>query len=130
MGLGTVDNATLPISIPTLKGKRITHVGCGGEHSIFVEGIYLLKWKSWKNTDSSVIYSCGKSDRGQLGMGDNLTRIVPNRVELNSNLSLKKEKIAAVACGFAHTVILTTVGSVYSTGSGDQVKLTKYLTLD
>lgn len=56
-------------------------------------------------------------------MGDTLARIVPNRVEIAPNLALKREKIASVACGFIHTVVLSTNGSVYNTGGGDQGQL-------
>ncbi len=52
-------------------------------------------------------------------MGDHLTRMLPARVETNS--PLKKENIAAVACGLMHSSILTVNGNVYNAGGGDQV---------
>lgn len=38
LGLGSIDNISVPTPIPVLKNKVITHVACGGDHTIFVEG--------------------------------------------------------------------------------------------
>ena len=76
----------MPTPILSFSNKTITHVACGGEHTIFVEA-------------ASIIYASGKADKGQLGIGDNLTRFVPNKLQTTP---LQNEKVSALACGYAH----------------------------
>lgn len=55
------------------------------------------------------LYFTGKNSSGQFGLGDRLNR---TRFTVVPRLSVSK-----IACGKNHTVLLTTIGEVYSSGS-------------
>lgn len=58
---------------------------------------------------NSVLYSCGKNDMGQLGLGNNEASV--------SQFSQVEENIKEVSAGFNHVLALTNQGTVYSWGS-------------
>ena len=60
---------------------------------------------------------CGKGDQGQLGLGstgDELTPFYVSRVA---------DKVAEVACGEEHSIVLTVKGEVYAMGSNRKGQL-------
>jgi RCC1 and BTB domain-containing protein len=69
--------------------------------------------------DSNTVWCWGKNDRGQLGLGDHLSRTVPEQ----ATVSFKGKKIEQVSCGFAHTLIRTDAAEVLSCGAGDKGQL-------
>lgn len=56
-------------------------------------------------------YVWGRNEKGQLGLGDQLTRNVPTVLD-----ALKDEKIVSAACGRYHTVFITDKGESYACG--------------
>lgn len=57
-------------------------------------------------------YVWGRNEKGQLGLGDQLTRNVPVVLE-----ALKGVKIVSAACGRYHTVFVTDTGESYACGA-------------
>ena len=60
------------------------------------------------------VYCCGQNGHGQYGTGDTASRTSPRLVPALSGLSC-----IAVACGYQHTVLLTSRGDVYTCGSDE-----------
>uniref|UniRef100_A0A5S6R2C1 Regulator of chromosome condensation n=1 Tax=Trichuris muris TaxID=70415 RepID=A0A5S6R2C1_TRIMR len=67
------------------------------------------------NVKNTKLFVCGSGDFGQLGMGpDNLSLTKFQEVKLKEDLT-----ITMVAAGGVHSLLLTDVGTVYSTGCND-----------
>lgn len=64
------------------------------------------------------VYSWGRGEDGQLGLGDTNDQHEPVFVD-----SLKDKNISQIACGSGHTVVLTRAGKVYTWGRGDDGRL-------
>ncbi|RWS06750.1 RCC2-like protein [Dinothrombium tinctorium] len=69
-------------------------------------------------TDKGQAMTFGRNDKGQLGLGDTVTRFDPVLVE-----GLKHEKIISAATGRGHTLFLTDKGTVYATGDNKMGQL-------
>ena len=101
---------TTSFSVPTpqnvvgLNGKNVVDVSCGINHSAAV-------------TESGQVYTWGKNNYGQLGLGDDVDgesmMIFPELVE-----GLKGVKITSVSCGHFHTAALSDDGHVFTWGWG------------
>lgn len=65
-------------------------------------------------TAAGALLVAGANSRGQLGLGDSVHRLAWAHVS-----DMKGERIAQVACGKAHTVLLTPEGTVYTTGANE-----------
>jgi alpha-tubulin suppressor-like RCC1 family protein len=91
----------------TLSGGFITSVACGNNITMLV-------------TNTGRVYSCGRNNRGQLGLGDYTHRTTP--VLINTTTSEDTPKafdtltITSVACGNLHTLFRTSTGLVYASG--------------
>ena len=59
-----------------------------------------------------VCYTWGRNEKGQLGLGDTMTRNVPTAVGVN----LAGKKVISGSAGKHHTVVLTESGETYSFG--------------
>ena len=110
-------NRSLPFLISTSEGFSsaagssavdIVSVACGQYHSVVVLG------------DGSV-WSFGKNDYGQLGLEGSFTtmKTLPCLVK---GLLFSKKSIQ-VACGYYHTLVLDSLGQVYSFGRNDHGQL-------
>jgi alpha-tubulin suppressor-like RCC1 family protein len=75
-------------------GELIPRIACGYYHSLAL------------TLDGSV-YSFGRNDYGQLGIGNNEASRVPLRIEALSTLAIKD-----VTSGCYHSIALTRTGSV------------------
>ncbi|CAN0153976.1 unnamed protein product [Discosporangium mesarthrocarpum] len=67
---------------------------------------------------SAVVYSWGRGEDGQLGLGDTNDQNHPVLVD-----ALKSTGVVQVACGSGHTVVLSVDGEVYTWGRGDDGRL-------
>eukprot|EP00752_Nemacystus_decipiens_P017544 g15723.t1 len=67
---------------------------------------------------AGVVYSWGRGEDGQLGLGDTNDQDRPVLVE-----ALKSKGVVQVACGSGHTVVLSEDGTVYTWGRGDDGRL-------
>lgn len=70
----------------------------------------------WRHTvvaTVSALYTCGWNKFGQLGLGVREDAFSPTRVE---ELCGNGIKVASIACGWRHTLVVTDQGSVYAWG--------------
>ncbi|XP_071411944.1 E3 ISG15--protein ligase HERC5-like [Pithys albifrons albifrons] len=86
--------------VERLKGIPLAQIAAGGAHSITV-------------SLSGFVYSWGKNDCGQLGLGDTEDRDCPSYVG-----ALEHWKTVFIACGADHTAVLSKEGLVCTFGAG------------
>ncbi|NXP29456.1 HERC5 ligase, partial [Scytalopus superciliaris] len=86
--------------VKRLKGIPLAHIAAGGAHSTAV-------------SLSGAVYSWGKNDFGQLGLGDTEDRDCPSYIG-----SLEHWKTVFIACGADHTAVLSKEGLVCTFGAG------------
>ena len=84
--------------------KNIEFISCGTHHTVC---------KSYTNE----FYSWGENDHGQLGIGSNKNVYSPVKCEN------WPENITDVKCGGSHTLVLTSIGTVYSCGNNEKGQL-------
>ena len=84
---------------------RVRALACGYAHT------YAL-------TSEDVVYSFGRNDDGQLGLGHTDARATPQRVE-----ALCGAGVEAVSCGASHAVFRTSAGDVLATGNNSSGQL-------
>ncbi|ETM39823.1 hypothetical protein L914_14071 [Phytophthora nicotianae] len=75
--------------IEELEGKDIVRFACGCYHTIAV-------------SDNGVMYVFGRNNHGQLGTGDTNERVYPFPID-----DFVGKRVALVAAGFYHTIVLT-----------------------
>mmetsp|Transcript_35801 Transcript_35801/g.55083 ORF Transcript_35801/g.55083 Transcript_35801/m.55083 type:complete len:595 (+) Transcript_35801:211-1995(+) len=68
--------------------------------------------------DGLAVFSWGRGEDGQLGIGDTSDQHEPTYVDALRGVGVKQ-----IACGSGHTVVLTTDGEVYTWGRGDDGRL-------
>lgn len=78
-----------PCLIEDLEGKEIVRFACGCYHTVAV-------------SDSGMLYVFGRNNHGQLGTGDTNERLYPFPID-----DFLGKRIAYIAAGFYHTVVLT-----------------------
>ncbi|XP_072717422.1 probable E3 ubiquitin-protein ligase HERC3 isoform X1 [Ciconia boyciana] len=101
--LGVGSQTTLipqPQLVERLKGISLAQIAAGGAHSAAV-------------SLSGAVYSWGKNDFGQLGLGDTEDRDCPSYVG-----ALEHWKTVFISCGADHTAVLSKEGLVCTFGAG------------
>ncbi|KFU98790.1 E3 ISG15--protein ligase HERC5, partial [Tauraco erythrolophus] len=101
--LGVGSQTTLihqPQLVERLKGISLAQIAAGGAHSASV-------------SLSGAVYSWGKNDFGQLGLGDTEDRACPSYVR-----ALEHWKTVFISCGADHTAVLSKEGLVCTFGAG------------
>ncbi|KAM6402234.1 putative E3 ubiquitin-protein ligase HERC3 [Pluvialis apricaria] len=101
--LGVESQTTLvsePQPVKRLKGISLAQIAAGGAHSAVV-------------SLSGAVYSWGKNDFGQLGLGDTEDRDCPSYV-----VALEHWKTVFISCGADHTAVLSKEGLVCTFGAG------------
>ncbi|XP_005090313.3 protein RCC2 [Aplysia californica] len=96
-----------PNRISALKGIRIRTVvsGCCAAHCVAI-------------TSEGTLYSWGRNEKGQLGLGHTDRQDVPQVVD-----TLDDENIVDAACGRRHTLFLTDQGKVFACGENKMGQL-------
>ena len=102
LGTGGSLNHWAPQQVSFPSGYTVKAVFCGGRHTSALVND--------PASAHSTVYICGAGEAGQLGLGRKDSQLVLKRVHLEA-------EVTAVAPGYAHTLFLTSSGSVYSTGS-------------
>ncbi len=97
-GVPPCDAVPTPTLIGPLLGAGVRGVACGAAHSLAV-------------TARGGVLSWGLGGSGQLGHGDLGSSEVPRPIA-----GLASEAVQGIACGFGHTVALTTAGALFSWG--------------
>lgn len=96
LGLNDNDPRNVPTPIPAINTDIIS-ISCGNYHSLVL-------------TAFGYVYSFGRNDYGQLGLGDNDNMNIPMIID---NL---RDTIVQIAAGSYHSLLLTTLGQLYSFG--------------
>ncbi|XP_067993448.1 probable E3 ubiquitin-protein ligase HERC4 isoform X1 [Melanerpes formicivorus] len=101
LGLGSqTPFSSQPRVVKTLQGVPHAQIAAGGSHSITV-------------SLSGAVYSWGKNEFGQLGLGDTNDRDCPTYVG-----ALEHWKTVFISCGADHTAVLSKEGLVCTFGAG------------
>ncbi|KAM7529011.1 hypothetical protein LguiB_032421 [Lonicera macranthoides] len=98
LGLGTIEDSLVPQKIESFKGVSVKMVAAGAEHTAAV-------------TVDGEIYGWGWGRYGNLGLGDRNDRLVPEKVSVGDG-----EKMVLVACGWRHTISVSSSGGLYTYG--------------
>lgn len=98
LGLGTTEDSLVPQKIQAFQGVSIKMVAAGAEHTAAV-------------TEDGELYGWGWGRYGNLGLGDRNDRLVPEKVSL-----VKGDKMIMVACGWRHTISVSSFGGLYTYG--------------
>ena len=98
LGDGTTTNRSTLTLMTNSTGKTPQSISCGSSHTMVLM------------SDGS-IYGCGSNSSGQLGDGTNTTR---STLTLLTNSTGKTP--VSISCGFSHTIVLMSDGSVYGCG--------------
>ncbi|KAM3610146.1 uncharacterized protein V6R79_026111 [Siganus canaliculatus] len=106
LGLGKrkLDTSS-PQHLRSLSSLPLVQIAAGGEQSFAL-------------SVSGGVFSWGRNDHGQLGLGDRTDRHIPTSVHC-----LNMKKSVQISCGKDHTAILTKTGSVFSCGSSQYGQL-------
>ena len=96
LGLGDNLHRIIPEKIKFFKNKHILGISCGHKHLIF-----------WTNEE---IYVCSHNRYGQLGLGDNNHRNIPEKINFFEN-----KTILGIFCGSLHSIFWTNEG-IYMCG--------------
>ncbi|KAL0449881.1 UNVERIFIED_CONTAM: Ultraviolet-B receptor UVR8 [Sesamum latifolium] len=131
LGHGNSSDLFTPQPIKALQGLRIKQIACGDSHCLAVtmEG----EVQSWGrnqngqlglgNMEDSLVprkieafqkmasFMVGAGVDGNLGLGDRDDRLVPEKVS-----TIQGEKMVLVACGWRHTISVSSSGSLYTYG--------------
>ncbi|KYQ88989.1 regulator of chromosome condensation domain-containing protein [Tieghemostelium lacteum] len=93
-------------------GQRIKALACGYAHTL------ILKF-------SGDLYAFGFNEYGQLGLGNFQSTSLPTRMDTSEIVSgiHQGSKINQIGCGYAHSVLCTDMGDVYSWGIGNYLGL-------
>lgn len=99
-GNSDIKPASMGFYVPTsLVGKNVTivDISCGKNHAALIDS-------------NGGVWVTGLNSNGQLGLGDTINRSSYEQVNLGS------DRFSNVACGDNHTVLLDTMGQVWTTG--------------
>ncbi|KAL7101943.1 hypothetical protein ACP275_08G087700 [Erythranthe tilingii] len=98
LGLGTTEDSLVPRNIEAFQGIAVKMVAAGAEHTAAV-------------TEDGELYGWGWGRYGNLGLGDRFDRLLPGKVS-----TVEGEKMVLVACGWRHTISVSSSGSLYTYG--------------
>ena len=107
LGHGNQTHRSTPKRVEGLAGKKAKHVACGGYHTLVC-------------TEDGRVYSFGRGSYGQLGHGNCEGKLIPTLIQ---QVPLESKSITQVACGYSHSLVLTSEGCVHSFGSGNDKQL-------
>ncbi|XP_068831531.1 E3 ISG15--protein ligase HERC5 isoform X3 [Capricornis sumatraensis] len=101
LGVGRIFASTsTPEIVENLSGVPLVQISAGEAHSMAL-------------SMSGNVYSWGRNDCGQLGLGHTYNKDSPSCIE-----ALDDQKVEFLACGGSHTALLTKSGLVFTFGDG------------
>ena len=105
LGLGDNTPMNIPILVAALNDLKVKVVSCGNNHTVII-------------TEDGNLYSFGKNEFGQLGLGNIGDKNEPKLVTIPGGL-----KVKAASCGYHHTVIITEDNNFYTFGRNRNIQL-------
>ncbi|GAB1299082.1 RCC1 and BTB domain-containing protein 2 [Apodemus speciosus] len=106
VGSGSTANQPIPRRVTgCLQNKVVMNIACGQMCSTAV-------------VDTGEVYVWGYNGNGQLGLGSSGNQPTPCRVA-----ALQGIRVQRVACGYAHTLVLTDEGQIYAWGANSYGQL-------
>ncbi|XP_030587326.1 probable E3 ubiquitin-protein ligase HERC3 [Archocentrus centrarchus] len=106
LGVGTnKSRVDCPQHVRSLSAIPVVQVAAGGEQSLAL-------------SVSGGVFSWGRNECGQLGLGDTRDRHTPTLLHY-----LNMKKTVSISCGRDHTAVLTKDGAVFTFGSGQHGQL-------
>ncbi|KAJ4951449.1 hypothetical protein NE237_028281 [Protea cynaroides] len=98
LGLGHTEDSLVPQKIQAFQEISVKMIAAGAEHTAAV-------------TEDGKLYGWGWGRYGNLGLGDRNDRLVPQLVS-----AVDGQKMVLVACGWRHTISVSSSGGLYSYG--------------
>ena len=86
-------------------GRKVTRITCGQTSSMAV-------------LENGEVYGWGYNGNGQLGLGNNINQLNPQRVT-----GLQGVVVTMVVCGYAHTLAVSDEGALYAWGANSYGQL-------
>ncbi|XP_077172731.1 RCC1 and BTB domain-containing protein 2 [Paroedura picta] len=106
VGSGSTANQPIPRRVTScLQNKIAINIACGQMCSVAL-------------VENGEVYVWGYNGNGQLGLGNNGNQPTPCRIAALQGIRVQK-----VACGFAHTLVLTDEGQLYAWGANSYGQL-------
>ncbi|XP_077634922.1 RCC1 and BTB domain-containing protein 2-like [Crocuta crocuta] len=106
VGSGSTANQPIPRRVTgCLQNKVVVNIACGQMCSMAV-------------VNTGEVYVWGYNGNGQLGLGSSGNQPTPCRIS-----ALQGIRVQRVACGYAHTLVLTDEGQVYAWGANSYGQL-------
>lgn len=106
LGLGSADEKLTPAEVVALRGRRLSSVACGADHTTAFSDAEKTVW-SW-----------GWGDFGRLGLGHSTDVFLPQPVRSLSNRGIRQ-----IACGDCHCIAITAEGELFSWGRNQNGQL-------
>eukprot|EP00245_Coleochaete_scutata_P012098 TRINITY_DN4638_c0_g1_i1.p1 TRINITY_DN4638_c0_g1~~TRINITY_DN4638_c0_g1_i1.p1 ORF type:complete len:425 (+),score=61.67 TRINITY_DN4638_c0_g1_i1:61-1275(+) len=100
LGHGNSSDLFIPMPIQALTGLSIKQLACGDCHCLAV-------------TEDGGVFSWGRNQNGQLGLGDTVDGLFPQKIPAFEGI-----KVRMVAAGAEHTAAITEDGRLYGWGWG------------
>jgi len=100
LGHGDPNDLFIPKQVSSLCNVKIKLVACGDSHTMVITG-------------EGDVFSFGRNQNGQLGLGSRIDCMVPKLVS-----DLKGQPVESIACGAEHTVACTAAGKTFAWGWG------------
>lgn len=101
---------------------QVSSAAEGSAESVAAPGCCLRELPSSRkrhlDVDGLAVFTWGRGEDGQLGLGDTSDQDEPTYVD-----ALRGVGVRQIACGSGHTLVLTTDGEVYTWGRGDDGRL-------
>jgi tRNA A-37 threonylcarbamoyl transferase component Bud32 len=105
IGNGCNDDQLIPIKVKGFNSERVVMISCAWNHSMAL-------------TECGHVYSWGRNDCGQSGIGNTVNSNEPKLVavidENKCNVFIEK-----ISCGSAHSLLLSSDGNIYAFGSNE-----------
>lgn len=113
LGNGSSQPSDVPVEVDqsgVLAGRKVIALACGGAHCLALDS-------------EGLIYSWGRNDNRQLGIGSSGIKSTPQAVNTGSSSDLKARQVHAIAAGSEHSLALCDDGTLVGWGNDNDGQL-------